>query len=367
MSRPRKPARLWRRKDGAWIILDGGKQYRTGYSGESGRGPAEDALRDHLATRKPARPAGPSQPSEVIIGDVLAQYVREVGPTMASPETLAASVRALAPFWGGLTCDAVKGSTCRAYARERAKPVTKEFVGKKGKTWSRTLSASSGTVRRELGVLQSALRHAHAEGVLIYAPTVTLTEGGAARDRWLTRSEAAKLLWAASPHIRRFIVIALVSGRRASAILGLRLGLSLDSGWIDAEAGVVHFEGARQRKTKKRRGSIQATSSLAAHARRWARLGGSHAIMWRGEPVAEIDTALAAAAKRAGVPGVTPHVLKHTAVTWAFQQGMTIEDAADWFATSATTLMKHYRAHSPHYQARARSIMERKSGRNDTQ
>lgn len=155
--------------------------------------------------------------------------------------------------------------------------------------------------------------------------------------------------------------------RRASAILGLRMGMSLDSGWIDAKAGVVHFEGARQRKTKKRRGSIQATSSLASHARRWARLGGTHAVMWRGEPVAEIDTALAAAAKRAGVIGVTPHVLKHTAVTWAFQQGMTIEDAADWFATSPATLMKHYRAHSPHYQARARSIMERKSGRNDMQ
>jgi len=183
---------------------------------------------------------------------VLALYAREVGPTVASPGTLASGIKSLAPFWGGKTCDAVKGSTCRAYERERAKPIEVEYVGKKGGRWVRTLAASNGTVRRELGVLQAALNYAHAEGVLIYVPTVTLPETGAARDRWLTKPEAALLLRAAAPHVRRFIVIALATGRRASAILGLRLGLSLDSGWIDTAGGVIHFEGARQRKTKKR-------------------------------------------------------------------------------------------------------------------
>jgi len=37
---------------------------------------------------------------------------------------------------------------------------------------------------------------------------------------------------------------------------------------------------------------------------------------------------------------------------------MTLEDAADWFATSPATLMKRYRAHSPQYQSRARAMME---------
>lgn len=361
MSRPRKPARLWcRPSDGAWIILDGGKQHRTGHSGEGGRRPAENALQEYLATLRQEGRSGPAQPNEIAVGEVLALYAREVGPTLASPGTLGTAIKALAPFWGDQTCDAVKGSTCRAYGRERAKPVEVEYVGKKGGRWVRTLAASNGTVRRELGVLQAALNYAHAEGVLIYVPTVTLPETGAARDRWLTKPEAALLLRAAAPHVRRFIVIALATGRRASAILGLRLGLSLDSGWIDTAGGVIHFEGARQRKTKKRRGSVQATASLAAHARRWARLGGTHAVMWRGSPIDEIDTGLAAAARRAGLVGVTPHVLKRTAVTWAFQQGMTLEDAADWFATSPATLMKHYRAHSPNYQSRAKAVMERK-------
>lgn len=341
MPRPRKPARLWQRKDGRWIILDGGKQHPCGGAfGERDRWLAEEALAKHIANRVPER-IGPAQPSELTIGEVLAAYAKERGPRLAAPETLAYALKALAPFWASRTCDAVKGSTCRAYAEQR--------------------TASTGTARRELGVLQAALNYAHAEGRLIYAPKVTLSESGAARDRWLTRSEAARLIWHAEPHVRRFIVLALASGRRASAILALRIGPSLDSGWIDADTGVITFEGARERRTKKRRGSINAPRTLAAHMRRWARNGGSHAILWRGKPIAEIDTGLRAAARRAGIDGVSPHVLKHTAVTWAFQRGMTLEDAADWFATSPATLLKHYRAHSPEYQTRAKTIMEMRS------
>lgn len=349
MPRPRKPARLWQRADGAWIILDGTKQHRTGHSGEGGRRAAEESLRDYLATRAPDR-SGPAQPHEITVGEVLALYAREKGPTLASPEALAYAVRALSPFWGSRTCDAVKGSTCRAYLAARAKP----RQGRDG----RTRTAGTGTVRRELGVLQAAINHAYSEGVLVYAPAVTLSDAGPARDRWLTRSDAARLMWAAAPHLRRFIAIELRAGRRARAVLELRLEPSLDSGWIDAEAGIIHFEGARQRRTKKRKGSIRAPDKLAAHLRRWARLGGTHAIMWKGKPLAEIDTAFAAATRRAGLEDLTVHDLKRTAVTWAFQRGMSLEDAADWFDTSPATLMKHYRAHSPHHQTRARTIMD---------
>lgn len=355
MPRPKKPARLWQRRDGRWFILDNGRHLGTGACGDSGRRAAEEALARHIS-RQTAR-SGPAQPSEISVGAVLALHVTLRGPEVAAPETLAYAVKALASFWTG-NCDTVKGSTCRAYLDHRQRPEVREYRGKAGAKWKRTLTASPATVRRELGVLQAALNDAHREGLLVYAPRVTLPESGPPRDRWLTRAEAAALLRAAAPHVRRFIVLALASGRRASAILGLRMSTSLDSGWIDAEAGIVHFEGARQRRTRKRKGSIQAPRQLAGHMRRWR---GSHAVMWREKPVAEIDTGLRAAADRAGLDGITPHTLKHTAVTWAFQRGMTLEDAADWFATTPATLMRVYRQHSPHYQARARMIMEKRS------
>ncbi len=81
--------------------------------------------------------------------------------------------------------------------------------------------------------------------------------------------------------------------------------------------------------------------------------------MHKGKPIRSVKRILAMVCGRAGVEGVTPHVLKHTAVTWAFQAGMTMEDAADYFSTSARTLERVYRQQSPHYQNRAVSIMDR--------
>lgn len=343
MPRPKKPARLWQRKDGAWIILDGNTQHRTGHSGEGGRRSAENALRDYLATRAPER-SGPAQPSEITVGEVLALYAREKGPHVSGRKTLAQSVKALAPFWGGLTCDAVKGTTCRAYVAQAG--------------------VAESTSRRRLAVLQAALNYAHAEGALIYAPKVTLPPDGAPRDRWLTRDEAARVLREArrsqNPTLARFILISLATGTRASAVLALQWNPSLDSGWIDLERGIIHRKGARERETKKRRGSVAMTRGLHAHMRRWARAGGSHVIMKGGREIGTIHRAFNGAAERAGIEDVTVHDLKRTAVTWAFQRGMTMEDATDWFATSRVTLEAVYRQFSPHYQARAKAIMEGK-------
>lgn len=59
-----------------------------------------------------------------------------------------------------------------------------------------------------------------------------------------------------------------------------------------------------------------------------------------GLRIKEIKKGIAAAAKRADLDGVTPHVLKHTAITWAFINGMSLDDAVDYFATSRHTIEK---------------------------
>ena len=67
-----------------------------------------------------------------------------------------------------------------------------------------------------------------------------------------------------------------------------------------------------------------------------------------------------AACQRAGVEDATPHTLKHTAVTWFFQRGGSREDATDYFDTTAQTLERVYRQHSPDHQSRAVEIMGRR-------
>lgn len=50
---------------------------------------------------------------------------------------------------------------------------------------------------------------------------------------------------------------------------------------------------------------------------------------------------------------VTPHILRHTAITWAIQNGASIEDAAAYFSISVDTIERVYWRHSPYFQQSA--------------
>jgi integrase len=185
---------------------------------------------------------------------------------------------------------------------------------------------------------------------------VVLPVAGQSRDRWLTRSEAARLLMAAAQHVRRFILLSLYTGRRATAVLDLT--------WtrVDLDQGVIRFRAEGEAETNKRRGRVRIPCQLAAHLRRWHRSRGrmTHVVMFAGERLDSIRRGIARAAQRAGLEDVTPHVLKHTAVTWAIMAGLDVEDAAEFFDTSPQTLRKTYWHHSPRHQERALEIVERR-------
>jgi len=92
---------------------------------------------------------------------------------------------------------------------------------------------SPDTVRRELNVLQAAMTYCAKEGYVTAASIVTMPEAPENRDRWLTRDEAARLIWAAyrserGKHLARFILIGLYTGTRKSAIL--KLGFMRNTG-----------------------------------------------------------------------------------------------------------------------------------------
>lgn len=242
--------------------------------------------------------------------------------------------------------------TCRLYGKERGKPRTLKTTTSTGKQMTRELKAKSSTVRRELGTLQAALNHAHSEGLLIHPIAVTLPQAGEPRDRWLTRPEVARLIRCAEPHLRRFIVLSIYTGRRSSAVLDLIWSR------VDLDAGVIRFRGEGLAETNKRRGRIRIPRQLKGHLNRWSARRGTHVVMYRGQPIASVKTGIAKAAARAGIEGVTPHVLKHTSITWAIKNGVTVEDAAEYFDTSPETIRKHYWHHSPHHQQRAVEIIE---------
>ena len=81
-----------------------------------------------------------------------------------------------------------------------------------------------------------------------------------------------------------------------------------------------------------------------------------------GARIGDIKKGLAAAAERAGVEGVTPHVLEHTAITWAMQNGADLWEAAGFFATSVPTLIRVYGHHHPDFMRGAAEAIGRRPG-----
>lgn len=351
---PRKPAgaRLYERPEtGIWIIRDTGQPDRS--TGTRNRRDAEKALSAYIAGKGTV--TGARSKDRFTVSEALAIYGRERAITKAAPERIGYAIDALMTFWDGLHVSDVKGEVCRRYVKSRVRTF------KDGTT----RPIADGTTRRELGVLQAALTYCAKEGYLTQSAEVTLPEATPAKDRWLTRSEVAALCWAAyrSPkgkHVARFILIAFYTGTRKDAILRLGFMRNTSGGWIDTAKGILYRRGTDERQTAKRRPPMKLCRQIAAHCRRWQASGDIWAVNYQGQRVGDIKTAFSAACATAGLSDVTPHTLKHTAITHAMQKGMKVDDAASYFGTSRETIMRTYWHHSPDFQEDAVAIMDRK-------
>jgi integrase len=376
MPRPTKGAHLYlRRRSGrepVWVIRDGGHEIGTGCAGGEREG-AEKKLSSYLAAKY--RPDfGNGDPSKIPVADVLALYAKERAPVTKRPERIAYALAPLAQFWGDKMVDGVTAGRCRDYARWRAEQPIASY-----KRAPRRLVCLQ-TARRELVVLRAAINYAFREGKLIYPVPIALPSPGATRTRWLTRSEAARLLWAAwrqgNRHVARFILVALYTGSRHDAVLRLRWLPSVDAGWVDLEQGLIYRKGIGESESSKRRPPVPISPRLAAHLRRWKdklecssvdraagckapesapvedqRDGGSipstpaniYVISWGGLPISHIRRAWHTARCNAGLgPEVVPHVLRHTFASWAVQAGHSFAEVAAALGTTEQVVERTY-------------------------
>lgn len=363
MSRKAKGARLFERKrkgrDPVFVILDTGGFEKS--TGTGCRVEAEKALAEYI-TQRDARAGVATPPTEMMVGLALEIYAEEHAAEVAAPERQGYSIAALAPFWADKYVSDVTGATCRLYARRR--------------------TAAPGTIRRELNTLQAALNHCHREGYLQSAPRVAMPPKPEAKDRWLTKREAYWLLRGCravprdSKHLAWFVLLCLYTGARKSAATNTAISTvpMLKNGYINPETGMLYRKGGEERATKKQRLPAQCPSKLLAHARRKHRLGHKWFVQnsaglrindpKKGFVVAKMLAGKLAAA--AGEPNidlsdVTPHTLKHTAVTWAMQSGVDVFKAAGFFSTSHETLIKTYAHHHPDFQSEVANAMDRRA------
>ena len=183
MPRRNKGARLWlrrtRRRDGkrvasaVWIIIDGDRHVATGCLEDEAR-EAQKRLAAYITEKyRPSRLV--KDIDQIDLSDVLSIYLDDRGPAITDQPKLERAIGRLNEFWGGKTISKVTAAECR------------DYVAARGKT---------GGARTDLETLRAAINHHAKEGLHHGVVRVTLPQRGAPRDRWLTRSEAAKLIWA---------------------------------------------------------------------------------------------------------------------------------------------------------------------------
>jgi integrase len=301
-------------------------------TGTADRQQAEVIFGEWLQRRGQRR--GPSDPAAILVTDVLKEYLEQRAPKVLAPVRIAYAVLALTDFFEGNVVADVTPQTCSRYVEKRER--------------------SLGTVRRELGVLRAAINYAHRCGRITRPVAVELPDRPETRDRWLTRTEVARLLSAArTPQARLylplFILIGLYTGRRKEAILSLR--------WpqVNLEAKTIDFEVSGRRRTNKLRGIVPIPPRLMPHLRRAQRRGSElgYVLHINGDRIKDIKKGYSAACHRAGVQGATPHTLRHTCATWLMQNGTAPWQASGFLAMSIETLQRVYGHHHPDYQRQA--------------
>jgi integrase len=379
MPRAKKSARLWlrpaRRRGGrlvanaVWIIIDGDKHIATGCLKGQAR-EAEKRLAAHIAGKySPTRHA--RDIDRIDVADVLSVYLEDCGPRMSDQPKLERCIGRLNDYWGGKMLSQVTAAECRGYVKERRK---------------------AGGARADLETLRAAINH-HAKENLHYGIVrVTLPPKGPPRDRWLTRSESAKLIWACwryreqqtvhrgrhkghliatdkrpLRHLARFILIGLYTGTRAGAIASASPYRQDGNSFVDLDQGIFYRLAIGRRATNKRQTPAPIPPRLLAHMRRWVQGGvvTSHFVEWQGAPVKSVKTGFKHAVALAGLWGiVTPHTLRHTAATWLMQRGVPIWQAAGYLGMSAEMIERTYGHHHPDYMRAAAAAITSKQSQN---
>jgi integrase len=253
-------------------------------------------------------------------------------------KTMGFERKAVLAHFGDMSPDDITDESCRAYARRR-----------------RSVGRQDGTIWTELGHLRTALKWAERTKRIARAPHIERPQKPAAKERYLTREEAERLLDATGmPHVRLFVILAITTAARASALLDLT--------WdrCDMERRLIYLGDPDAKGRRKGRATVpmnDTARAALAEARTGAR--SSFVIEWAGGKVGKVRKGIDSAARRAGLDDVSPHVLRHTAAVWMAESGTPMSEIAQYLGHTSTAVTERvYARFSPDYLRGAASSLE---------
>ena len=246
---------------------------------------------------------------------------------------------------GNLLVITVNNGVVRHYAQERRAERRRmaDVAKQTGKTIIGGGVLADATIVRDLIVLKAAINWANNEdprgwfgsfGKPSFSMPVSTVSSQ--RLRYCTKEEASILIESAHlPHIKTFLMIGFATGARKKAIEELTWDM------VNFDSGIINFGDVEH---KKMRPQIGMTPALKAHlAALKAVCTTNYVIEYNGRRAGDVKNGVSSAAERAGLPWFTPHIMKHSFVTWLANDGHDIEKIANLVNTTAPTLRAHYR------------------------
>jgi hypothetical protein len=207
-------------------------------------------------------------------------------------------------WFGDRTVGDLDGDLQQEYAAERHASVMKK-VGDK-RVVVATDNPAPSAAYRDLKILAAAInRHIkHKVGGVQAKFRPVLPAPSKARERWLTRDEAARLIWAAwrarqksnvpgrrgqltARHVARYILVGIYTGSRNGDICNAAVMPTIGRGYVDLDSGIFKRKPDNKEATSKKQPTIPLPPRLLAHMRPRKRLGISkHSVIdWQGRPV----------------------------------------------------------------------------------
>lgn len=273
------------------------------------------------------------EPASDRVRDLWALYLADRQKDGRDVTRLKNAWKRLEPTFGDRLGSDVTKDDCRDYAKLRQRQ-----------------GASPGTAKIELEFLRACLNLRYGRGNNhVWTPPQS-----APRERYLTKEEVDALLaHVRTPHVRLFIILAITTGARMSAILELQ--------WeqIDLKNNVINFNAPGREQTNKRRPSVPMTTRARGALEEAARGAlTNYVIEWDRKPVTSIKKAIRMAAARSGVP-CSPHVFRHTAGVWMAQADVPMQKIAQFLGHTSTRVTERtYARYSPSFMRDAAAALE---------
>ena len=366
MARPQhltENFRLRLRKDGiwevAWLDLETRKPKRQSTKTRD-RVEAEAKFPQIVADARMIKP-----PSNLTVGWIIDTYLDEIRPEKTPHQfnVISSQTARAKEKFGPLRPDQILQPVINDYVvwrrmhnRWETHPTLAPKVNK---------PISDGTIKKELGLFRAAMNHVHETHGLACEPKFKIkVSDGLPRDEYLTRNEVQKMLDLCEDdgraHIELFLLLSVATGARKEAVLSLKwnqVHIGAETGGTNKDG--EYFEGTHidfgPGSGNKRRPKIPISNNM----RLWTLLTISerthpeYVITYKGEPILDIKGGFANVLKEAKIKKkVTPHNMKHTAITLMLQRGIPPDTVSMWTNTTLEMIYKVYSHHIPdHHEA----------------